>query len=404
MACCPPSQAARLAFVVGNDQYQHIGRLNNAVADAQTMADALRKAGYQVGLGSNRDLKSLKDELRAFRRRIQGGDEVVLFFSSHGVQLNGENYLLPVDVRADNEDQVRDDALGLSSVLADVRAARPSFTLAIIDACRNNPFAQAGRSIGGRGLARVAGATGEMILFAAGEGQQALDRLSANDPVRNGLFTRVFVKEMERPGVPVDQVLKAVRVEVHWLAQSVRHEQVPALYDQVLGNFYFYPPTASSTVPAPAPVPTPTPIPTPAPAPMPAPAPAEPLVDGRYQLLAGGAEVRDVQTGLVWQRCSVGQSWNGSMCAGEAQKFNFDEAQAQAGNGWRVPTARELHSLIQCSTGFKDTEDLKDGKGRVPDTCNDGSNRSMLNITAFPNTPSMLYWTSSPLVGYSDRA
>ena len=148
------------------------------------------------------------------------------------------------------------------------------------------PFAQNGKPIGGRGLTRVAGATGEMILFAAGEGQQALDRLGNNDPVRNGLFTRVFVKEMERPGVPVDQVLKAVRVEVYRLAQSVRHEQVPALYDQVLGNFYFYPPTASSTVPAP--VPTPTPIPTPAPAPMPAPAPAEPLVDGRYQLLAGG--------------------------------------------------------------------------------------------------------------------
>jgi hypothetical protein len=240
LATLGSAHAARLALVIGNDQYQHVSVLRNAVADAQTMADAFRKAGYQVTQATNRDLKSMKDDLRAFRRRIQGGDEVVLFFSGHGVQLGGENFLLPIDVRSDGEDQVRDDAIGLSTVLADIRGAKPVFTLAIVDACRDNPFTQAGKSIGGRGLTRAASATGEMILFAAGEGQRALDRLGGNDPVRNGVFTRVFVKEMERPGVPVDQVMKNVRVEVARLAQSVRHEQVPALYDQVLGTFYFY--------------------------------------------------------------------------------------------------------------------------------------------------------------------
>lgn len=408
VALLPSAQAARLAFVVGNDQYQHISRLNNAVADAQTMAGALRKAGYQVSQFSNQDLKALKDELRAFRRRVQGGDEVVLYFSGHGVQLNGENYLLPVDVRADNEDQVRDDALGLSALLADLRNSRPAFTLAIIDACRNNPFAQAGRSIGGRGLTRAAGATGEMILFAAGEGQQALDRLGNTDPVRNGLFTRVFVKEMERPGVPVDQVLKAVRVEVHRLAQSVRHEQVPALYDQVLGSFYFYPPGPSSSsaavAPLVAPVAPPAPVPVAQPAPAPVPQPSAQVVNGRYQILAGGSEVKDLQTGLVWQRCSVGQNWNGQACAGEASEFKFDAAQQRSGNGWRVPTVRELHSLIQCSKGFKGKEDLKDGKGAVPDICVHGSSRPTLDTAAFPNTPSLWFWTSSPLVGDSNDA
>jgi formylglycine-generating enzyme required for sulfatase activity len=233
--------AARLALVVGNDQYQHISPLRNAAADAQAMAVALGKAGYQVTQRTNLDLRVLKDELRTFRRRIQGGDEVVVFFSGHGVQVGGENYLLPTDTRSDSEEQVRDDAVALSSVLADLRSARPAFTLAIIDACRDNPFQQTGKSIGGRGLTRVSSATGEMVLFAAGEGQRALDRLGNSDPVHNGVFTRVLVKEMERPGIPVDRVMRSVREQVARLAQSVGHDQVPALYDQVLGNFYFYP-------------------------------------------------------------------------------------------------------------------------------------------------------------------
>ncbi len=183
---------------------------------------------------------------------MAGGDEVVLYFSGHGVQLGSDNYLLPVDVRSESEYQVRDDGLPLSSVLRDIRGARPAFTLAVIDACRDNPFEGAGKAIGGRGLTGVAGATGQMVIYAAGEGQRALDRLNNADPIKNGVFTRVFVKEMERPGVPIDQVLKNVRVEVNRQAQSVRHEQVPAIYDQVLGNFYFFQGQAPSPTPPPS--------------------------------------------------------------------------------------------------------------------------------------------------------
>jgi formylglycine-generating enzyme required for sulfatase activity len=236
-----PAQAARLALVIGNDDYVNVRRLRNAAADADTMAAALRKVGYTVTLQKNRDLRQTKDDVRAFRDRVAGGDEVVLYFSGHGVQLGSDNYLLPVDVRSESESQVRDDGLSLSAVLRDMRGARPALTLAVIDACRNNPFEGRGKAIGEQGLTGVAGASGQMVIYAAGEGQKALDRLSDTDPVKNGLFTRVFVKEMERPGVPIDQVLKNVRVEVHRQAQTVRHEQVPAIYDQVLGNYYFVP-------------------------------------------------------------------------------------------------------------------------------------------------------------------
>ncbi len=234
------AHAARHALLIGNDSYQEVPALRNARADADAMAVALQKAGYAVMVVKDRNLKQMKDDVRDFKALIKGGDEVVLFYSGHGVQIEAMNYLLPVDVRADSEDQVRDDALALSRVLEDLRERKPALTLAVVDACRDNPFKSTGRAIGGRGLTGVGGANGQMVIYSAGEGQQALDRLSEGDPVRNGLFTRVFMKEMERPGVPIDQVARQVRAEVNRQALTVKHEQVPAIYDQVVGQFYFY--------------------------------------------------------------------------------------------------------------------------------------------------------------------
>ena len=237
-----PARAARLAFVVGNDNYQNVEKLRNAGADAETMAKAFARAGYQVTIRRDLDFKSFKDEFRAFRSRIQGGDEVLLYYSGHGVGFEGTNYLLPTDVRAESQEQVRDDAIALTTVQEDIAATRPRFTLVIVDACRDNPFPKVGRAIGDKGLARPIGARGQMVMYSAAEGQQALDRLGESDPVRNGVFARVFAKEMERPGVPVDQVLKAVRIEVNRLARSVKRDQIPALYSEVLDDYYFYPP------------------------------------------------------------------------------------------------------------------------------------------------------------------
>ncbi|HEY6131176.1 MAG TPA: caspase family protein, partial [Halioglobus sp.] len=235
-----PAQAARHALLIGNDSYQEVPVLRNARADADAMGLALQKAGYQVMVMKDRDLKQMKDDVREFKSQINGGDEVVFFYSGHGVQIEAMNYLLPVDVRAESEDQVRDDALALSFILDDLRKQKPSLTLAVVDACRDNPFKGTGRAIGGRGLTGVGGANGQMVIYSAGEGQQALDRLSDGDPVKNGLFTRVFMQEMARPGVPIDQVARQVRAEVNRMAKTVDHEQVPAIYDQVIGQFYFY--------------------------------------------------------------------------------------------------------------------------------------------------------------------
>ena len=99
--------------------------MRNARADAEAMGTALQKAGYAVTVMKDRNLKQMKDDVREFKSLIKGGDEVFFFYSGHGVQIEAMNYLLPVDVRAESEDQVRDDALALSNVLSDLRAQKP---------------------------------------------------------------------------------------------------------------------------------------------------------------------------------------------------------------------------------------------------------------------------------------
>ena len=229
----------RRALVIGNDTYQEVSKLQNARADAKAMGAALQKVGFTVTSKSDLTERGMKDALRAFKNEIRGGDEVVIFFAGHGVQLGSANFLLPVDIRGQSEDQVKDEAMPLQRMLDDIQDSKAKFALAIIDACRDNPFKTAGRTIGGRGLAATSAASGQMIIFSAGAGQQALDRLNDNDKDPNGLFTRIFLKEMSKPGIAVDRILRNVRAEVVRLSKAVGHDQVPSLYDQAMGDFYF---------------------------------------------------------------------------------------------------------------------------------------------------------------------
>ncbi len=237
-----PAEGRRVALVIGNDSYQYVEPLHNARADAKAVATSLQNIGFAVTLKQDTTLSAMKAALRSFKAQVSGGDEVVFYFSGHGVQFEGLNYLIPVDLAPQNEEQVADDSVSLQRVLDNLSDQKARFTLAIIDACRDNPFKGTGRAIGKRGLAPVTAATGQMVLYSAGAGQEALDRLGPNDADPNGVFTRVFIKEIKKPGVPADRILKNVRDQVVRLAKSMNHEQVPALYDQTIGEFYFLEP------------------------------------------------------------------------------------------------------------------------------------------------------------------
>ena len=244
----PVTYARRRALVIGNDRYQSVDQLRNAVSDARAMGASLQRAGYEVSLHLDVDEKGFKQALRNFRYAVQGGDEVLFFFAGHGVEIAGANYLLPIDVRLSgtsddrDRDQLREDSIDLKRFMSELEDRKAKFTLAVIDACRNDPFPKPPglRSVSARqGLAQTTPATGQMIIFSAGVGQEAKDRLDPRDTSKNGLFTRIFLSEMERPGVPIDRVLKNVRTEVSRLARTVGHAQTPAIYDQSEGDFYF---------------------------------------------------------------------------------------------------------------------------------------------------------------------
>jgi len=236
-----PIFANRKALVIGNDGYKFVSKLLNAKQDATVIAENLTKVGYNVTLKLDQSEKEMKATLRSFKAQVDSGDEVAIFYAGHGVQLANTNYLIPIDVAGEGEEQIKDEAISLQRILDDMSDKKVKFTLAMIDACRDNPFKSSGRSIGGgaRGLAPTTAATGQMVVFSAGTGQQALDKLGPNDKDKNGLFTRVFIKEMQKSGVTIDQLVRNVRNEVVTTAKSIGHDQVPAIYDQVVGEFYF---------------------------------------------------------------------------------------------------------------------------------------------------------------------
>lgn len=278
------AHAARLGLVVGNDAYQNISKLKNAKNDAQAVARELEAAGFKVQTLFNATRSDFNDGLEAFLRKIEKGDEVVFFFSGHGSQPKGKSaYLLPVDIKQ-SERSVSADGQSLEQLVAELNA-RSRFTLAIVDACRDDPFPATvnGRSISTGSNIVVEAPRGAIIFMAASRGQQALDDLGRNDPVKNGLFTRELIKWMKQPGLSAREMLYKVRFGVRDLARTVNHDQWPAITDDASDDFYFYQPGSSGSAGTSRPVtpsrPAPEPIrPAPTPAPAPAPTPAPPSI------------------------------------------------------------------------------------------------------------------------------
>ena len=224
----------RVALVVGNNAYSAQSVLINAVNDAEAVAEALGHVGFDVEFENDVNRAEFTAALADFAGSLEPDDVALFYFAGHGVQVDGVNYLMPVDYSGRTEEAVALDAISAVNVEQMLRPARVA--MLVLDACRNNPY----RGVrGGSGLAPME-ARGTLIAYAAGAEQLAADEAAPGS--MNGLFTTKFLEALEVPGLTASDLFRQVRREVHAASDK---EQWPAVYDDLLADFVFRPVAAT---------------------------------------------------------------------------------------------------------------------------------------------------------------
>lgn len=222
----------RVAMVIGNDGYDE-APLHNAVNDATAMEAALADAG--VGFKVSRTLNAPRDrfiqDFGRFIRDIQPGDTVLLYYAGHAIQIDGENYLIPVGFSASTQFEAKNNAISLNYLLKEINRAQARATIVVLDACRNNPYSG---TRGSNGLHSVETARGTLIAFAAQPDHLASDNPSGT----HGLFTSALLEELKIPGLTIDSVFNFTRQKVD---DESHGGQVPFTNTGLLGDFFFRP-------------------------------------------------------------------------------------------------------------------------------------------------------------------
>jgi hypothetical protein len=236
----------RVALVIGNDRYEQLPSLQKAANDARAVGETLQRLGFEVIRIENAPRRVMNQKLVEFTGKIGRGDTAFFFYAGHGVEVKGINYLLPSDTplaRDGEEGLVTGEGIAADSIIERMQERGAKVSLLVLDACRDNPFKKPGtRGVGTtRGLGQMMAPEGVFVLYSAGLGQTALDRLSDKDANPNSVFTRTFVTLLSKPGMSVQQVAKDTQLEVRRLAGTINHPQMPAYYDQILGQFSLAP-------------------------------------------------------------------------------------------------------------------------------------------------------------------
>lgn len=232
LAMSPAKAEKRIALVVGNSAYKHLPRLTNPQRDADLMAQSLERVGFGVTKVIDADQRKLKTVLRDFGRSLRGSDSVGLFYyAGHGVQVKGENYLVPVDANIQDENEVEFESINVNAFLSTMERAQARINIVILDACRDNPFASSTRSAATRGLARVSAPSGSFIAYATAPGAVALDGSGRNSP-----YAQALARAIETPGLTIEQVFKQTRRDVQ---KSTGAKQTPWETSSITGEFYF---------------------------------------------------------------------------------------------------------------------------------------------------------------------
>jgi uncharacterized caspase-like protein len=233
-AATPAFADKRVALIIGNSAYEKVSRLDNPANDAGLMAETLKAAGFD-SVDTRRDLKieDMRRALREFVDKSRDADVAVVYYAGHGMEIDGTNYLIPVDAVLQRDSDIYDEALSLDRVLISVEPAK-QLRLVILDACRDNPFARtmkraiAARSIG-RGLAKVEPTSpNTLIAFASKAGSTAGDGDGKNSP-----FATAVAKYVTRPGLDLRKAFGYVRDDV---LRSTANRQEPYVYGSLGGD------------------------------------------------------------------------------------------------------------------------------------------------------------------------
>jgi tetratricopeptide (TPR) repeat protein len=230
----PTDSRRRVALVIGNGKYQFAAPLVNPPNDAADIAQALRKLSFDVVEGRDLDRPGMDNAIRQFGRKLDGADIALFFYAGHGLQVNGKNYLVPVDAKLERSGDLALDAVDIGNVLAQMEAEK-RVNLVFLDACRDNPLARSlARSLGtrssavGQGLASIQSAIGTMIAYATQPDNVALDGEGRNRP-----FTAALLKHIVTPGLEIGTLMKRVRADV---IAATREKQVPWDHSSLIGD------------------------------------------------------------------------------------------------------------------------------------------------------------------------
>jgi len=221
----PPS---RRALVIGNAAYADIP-LANPVHDAQDLATLLRRLGFDVLLHQNADKPTMEQAVDLFTRGVPRGSAGLFFFSGHGVQIDGVNYLVPIGARLEAASDVKYYAVAADWVLARMDESGMDVKLLFLDACRNNPLGRSWTRALSRGLAVMETPQGALIAYATSPGKTASDGTGRNSP-----FTAQLLRELGTPGRDIEVTLKAVRAGVQ---ETTQGQQIPWVASSMTGNF-----------------------------------------------------------------------------------------------------------------------------------------------------------------------
>ena len=219
----------KYALVIGNASYTDLVTLKNPLNDANDVSAALSSMGFTVDKILNGNLNQMQSAVSRLKTRLNAAKNSYgfIYYAGHGVQANGENYLIPIGANIPGENQLKDRALSVQSMLSELNNANNELNVVILDCCRDNPFSWRG---GARGLSGVSGAADSIIVFAASEGMP-----SSDGEGRNGLFTAYLLNNLKTRDLEVSELIRRTGSDVSKASENM---QRPAVYNQFFGTAY----------------------------------------------------------------------------------------------------------------------------------------------------------------------